>query len=131
MNCFMGARDQDLWPIPDTAADYIPFYVKDSDLPRPSDLWVLLDEDERSINDGFFETDPTGRIWFDLPAMSSHRHNFSFSLDFADGHSEIWRLKDPSSFLVSRTATAQAGNTDLQRLAQATATPRESASNIR
>jgi len=124
MNCFMGARDPNLSPIPDTAYGYVPFYAKDSDLPRPSDLWVLVDEDERSINDGFFVTDPTARIWFDFPAMSSHRHNFSFALEFGDGHSEIWRLQDPNSFLVSRNTTEQASNTDLQRLARASATPK-------
>ena len=33
-------------------------------------MWVLLEEDERSINDGFFVTDPTGQIWMDFPAIS-------------------------------------------------------------
>jgi hypothetical protein len=124
MNCFMGARDPDLGPIPDTASGYVPFYAKDSDLPRPSDLWVFVDEDERSINDGFFVTDPTARIWFVLPAMSAHRHNFSYPLEFADGHSEIWHLQDSTSFLVSRSTTEQANNTDLQRLAKSTVAPK-------
>ena len=71
MNCFMGARDPSLGPIPSTAGDFVPFYAKDSDIPQPDQLWVLLEEDERSINDGFFVTDPTGQIWFDFPAMSA------------------------------------------------------------
>jgi prepilin-type N-terminal cleavage/methylation domain-containing protein len=124
MNCFMGARDPDLGPIPATAANYVPFYARDSDLPRPADLWVMLDEDERSIGDGFFITDPNAGIWFDFPAMSEHRHNFSYVLNFADGHSEIWRLRDPRSFQVSQNETEQAANTDLQRLAKSSSMPK-------
>jgi prepilin-type N-terminal cleavage/methylation domain-containing protein len=124
MNCFMGARDPQLGPIPDTAAGFVPFYAKYSDIPNPSQLWVLLDEDERSINDGFFVTDPTGGIWFDFPAMSLHRHNYSYTLSFADSHSDVWRYSDSRSYQVSMNETEQPGNTDLARLARATATPK-------
>jgi hypothetical protein len=122
MNCFMGARDLSVGPRPSTAGDYVPFYAKDSDIPNPSQSWVLLEEDERSINDGFFLTDPTANIWFDFPAISIRRHNYSFVLSFADGHSEIWRHTDPHTFEVSANETEQPGNTDLARLARATAT---------
>ena len=122
MNSFMGARDPTLDFIPSTASGYVPFYAKDTDLPNPSRLWVLLDEDERSIDDGFFVTDPTGQIWFDFPATSAHRHGFSYVLDFADGHSEVWRHSDSRSFQLSMNKTEQPGNVDLERLARATAT---------
>jgi len=121
MNCFMGARDNPK-PIPSTADDYVRFYAKDSDLPNPSALWVLVEEDERSINDGFFVTDPTAGIWFDFPALSAARHNYSYVLSFADGHSEVWRYTDSRSFRVSMRQTEQPGNNDLARLARATAT---------
>ena len=85
---------------------------------------MLIEEDERSINDGFFITDPTGQIWMDFPAMSMHRHNFSYVLDFADGHSSIWRYGDPRSFQPIVNMTEQPGNADLARLANATATPK-------
>jgi prepilin-type N-terminal cleavage/methylation domain-containing protein len=124
MNCFMGARDPSLASIPRSAAGFVPFYAKDSNLPRPSELWVLLDEDERSIDDGFFVTDPTARVWMNLPAMSARRHGYSYALDFADGHSEVWRYKDPRSFLVCTKETEQTGNGDLARLAHATVTPK-------
>jgi prepilin-type N-terminal cleavage/methylation domain-containing protein len=124
MNSFMGARNLAVGLIPSTAVNYVPFYAKDSDIPRPDQLWVLLDEDERSINDGFFVTDPTGRIWMDFPAMSNHRHNYSYVLDFADGHSSVWRLNDPRSLQVSMNKTEQPGNSDLARLARATVTPK-------
>jgi prepilin-type N-terminal cleavage/methylation domain-containing protein len=122
MNCFMGARDLSVGPRPSTASDYIPFYAKDSDIPNPSQSWVLLEEDERSINDGFFLTDPTAKIWFDFPAISIRRHNYSFVLSFADGHSEVWRHTDPHTFEVTVNETDQPGNADLARLARATAT---------
>jgi hypothetical protein len=82
---------------------------------------VLLDEDERSINDGFFVTDPTARMWVDFPAISEHRHGFNFALNFADGHSEVWRHSDSRTMRVSHPNTEQAGNPDLQRLARASA----------
>jgi prepilin-type N-terminal cleavage/methylation domain-containing protein len=122
MNAFMGARDPTLAPRPSTAGDYVPFYTKDSDIPNPSQMWVLLEEDELSINDCFFVTDPTGNIWFDFPAMSIRRHNYSYVLSFADGHSETWRYKDPRSFQVTMNKTEQPGNADLARLARATST---------
>lgn len=123
MNCFMGARDPSLPPIPDTSIGYVNFFAKDSDLPRPSELWVTLDEDERSINDGFFITDPGGQTWFDFPATSEHRHNFSFTLNFADGHSEVWRHTDPRTMQLSAPETDQFGNKDLDRLARASTIP--------
>ena len=124
MNCFMGARDPKVGAVPSTAGAYVPFYSAYSEILRPSQSWVLLDEDERSINDGFFVTDPTGKIWFDFPANSAHRHDYSFSLNFADGHSEVWRYRDPRTRSVCLNKTEQPGNVDLARLAAATATPK-------
>lgn len=120
MNCFMGARDT-RESIPATADAYQPFFAKDSEIPRPSDTWVLLEEDERSINDGFFVTDPTGKIWFDFPAISTLRHDYSFALNFADGSSMIWHYRDQRTLGVSVNKTEQPGNIDLARLAAATA----------
>jgi prepilin-type N-terminal cleavage/methylation domain-containing protein len=119
MNCFMGGRDPLLAPIPPTAKDYVPFFAKDSelDLRRPSELWVLIDEDERSIDDGFFVTDPTGQKWFDFPATSLHRHDFSFGLAMADGHTDIWFNRDPRTHQLTSNGTEQSNNSDLQRLA--------------
>ena len=118
MNAFMGARDPAVGYIP----NYANHYAKDSDLRRPSSLWVLLDEDERSINDGFFVPDPTGLVWIDFPANSAHRHNYSYALSFGDGHCEIWRHHDPRTRQLTHNRTEQPGNTDLDRLARASAT---------
>jgi prepilin-type N-terminal cleavage/methylation domain-containing protein len=72
-------------------------YIKESDLtlPGPSRTWLLIDEHELSINDGWFFVDMTGaRAFADFPAT---RHNRSFALSFLDGHSEIFKLRDPRS----------------------------------
>lgn len=124
MNSFMGARDPALGPIPVTAGGYVPFFSRASDLRRPSSLWVLLDEDERSINDGFFVTDPTARVWYDFPASTARRHDHSYALNFADGHSEIYRERDPRSSALSFNQTEQAANHDLQRLAAVSTVPK-------
>jgi prepilin-type N-terminal cleavage/methylation domain-containing protein len=122
MNCFMGARDPQLGPIPSTAGPFVPFYARDSDVPHPEQMWVLLEEDPRSINDGFFVTDPTGQIWMDFPAISVQRHDLTYVLCFADGHSAAWQYKDTHTLSVSLNKTEQPGNTDLARLARATTT---------
>jgi hypothetical protein len=118
MNGFMGSRAPGVGPIPPNATQYVPFFSRDSDLRRPSELWVLVDEDERSIGDGFFVTDPSARVWFDFPAISSHRHSFAYTINFGDGHSEVWRLHDPRTRTVNGSETEQSGNTDLDRLAR-------------
>lgn len=120
MNSFMGGRTPGL-VIPVTASKYVPFFTKDSDLNvgRPSELFVLIDEDERSINDGFFVTDPAARVWFDFPTIAPYRHRYSYVLNFADGHSEAWRLHDPRTMSVSKNETEQSGNKDLQKLGRA------------
>ncbi len=124
MNSFLGSRDPDVGPIPPTADGYVLFFAKESEIPRPSETWVLLDEDERSITDGFFVTDPGARVWYHFPAISAHRHNFSYPLNFADGHTEIWRHTDPRTFQVGAASTEQSGNADLARLARASTSPK-------
>jgi prepilin-type N-terminal cleavage/methylation domain-containing protein len=117
MNCFMGGRDPLLGPIPSSAKDYVPFFIKDSELRRPSELWVLIDEDERSIDDGCFVTDPAAHWWYDFPATSLHRHDFSFGLAMSDGHTDIWLNRDPRTHQLTSNGTEQSNNPDLQRLA--------------
>lgn len=125
MNSFMGARDPEMPAVPLSAADkFVLFFPKDSDIRRPSEMWVVLDEDERSIGDGFFITDPTAGVWHNFPAISNHRHSFSFTLNFADGHCEVWRHHDPRTLTVTAKNTDQVGNRDLLSLAKATTVPK-------
>jgi prepilin-type N-terminal cleavage/methylation domain-containing protein len=122
MNGFMGGREAGVGPIPPSAQNYVWCYSTDSEMGRPSQLWVMLDEDERSINDGFFVTDPQAQHWIDLPAMSARRHNFSFGLSFADGHSEAWHHR-PARVSYSSALQSDADDSpDLQKLAAAATT---------
>ena len=62
------------------------------DLDYPSDRYVFLDENERSINDGFFLTHMTTQTsQNDVPA--SH-HDGSYPLSFSDGHTEMVKVQD-------------------------------------
>jgi prepilin-type N-terminal cleavage/methylation domain-containing protein len=80
--------------------------VSDMTSPAPSMNWLLIDEREDSINDGFFVVDMLGypdrsasiRI-VDYPASY---HNRAGGLNFADGHSEIRRWLDPRTTPVLR-----------------------------
>jgi prepilin-type N-terminal cleavage/methylation domain-containing protein len=125
MNSFMGARDPSIAPIPPSAKDYVQFFTKESDLRKPSELWIVIDEDEKSIDDGFFVTDPAARVWYDFPASSEHRHDFSFGLQFSDGHPEIWRLRDPRTRQLAQNGTEQANNFDLEHLASISTLPKK------
>jgi hypothetical protein len=119
MNSFMGARDPSLGFIPATAFRHVPYFSKEAEIPQPSRLWVIVEEDERSINDGFFVTDPEARVWIDFPPISTRRHGMGYDLTFADGHSESWKLRDPKTEKVRKHKTEQASNQDLDRLAKA------------
>ena len=66
--------------------------------PGPSKTWVLLDEREDSINDGFFVVQmegypdkPQSTVMVDFPASY---HNRAGGFSFGDGHSEIKRWRD-------------------------------------
>ena len=65
---------------------------RDTDIRNPARTWVLIDEHEKSINDGWFAVDMSGtRGVLDFPAT---RHGNSFSLVFADSHAEPFKLND-------------------------------------
>lgn len=71
-------------------------FLKESDIPNPSTIFVFLDEHPDSINDGYFLITPgTNEYdleWVDLPASY---HNGGGSFCFADGHTEIHHWLDP------------------------------------
>jgi prepilin-type N-terminal cleavage/methylation domain-containing protein/prepilin-type processing-associated H-X9-DG protein len=69
-------------------------FYKDTDFvqPGPSMTWVLIDENEGSINDTTFCTGPLDpNHWQDAPAT---RHGGGGGISFADGHSEIKKWTD-------------------------------------
>lgn len=78
------------------------FYWEESDVidPPPSRLWVIMDEDDESINDCRMWINPVGERFLDVPGSF---HGSAASLAFADGHSELRKWVDP------RTSQAQLG----------------------
>src|SRR6266699_466785 len=77
--------------------DYVQFFNL-SAIPKPTQIFVFLDEHPESIDDGYFINTAYYWEWIDLPASY---HNGAASFSFADGHSEThrWRVastKPPS-----------------------------------
>ncbi|HIL68304.1 MAG TPA: prepilin-type N-terminal cleavage/methylation domain-containing protein, partial [Verrucomicrobia bacterium] len=71
---------------PVAGQDHYRIMKKQSDLihPPPSQLWVMIDEDHDSIDDGWFGVDMIGKVG--LIDMPTDRHSNGFNLNFADGH---------------------------------------------
>ncbi len=57
----------------------------------PANLWVTVDENPATVNDGWFVCDLGRTVWVDVPASYHHR---SCGFGFADGHAEIKKWKD-------------------------------------
>jgi prepilin-type N-terminal cleavage/methylation domain-containing protein len=90
MNCYLSPIAGGEWKLSDGTVNF----YKDTSFtrPGPSTTFVLIDENEYSINDAYFVSDPAnGNFWQDVPAT---RHGSAGGLSYADGHSEIKRWKD-------------------------------------
>jgi len=85
-------------------------YNKESDMiaPRPTDLFVFVDEHPDSINDGCIVINPsTPTRWQDdLPASY---HNGACGISFADGHSEIHKWLESTTKVPVAMAHNSAG----------------------
>jgi prepilin-type N-terminal cleavage/methylation domain-containing protein/prepilin-type processing-associated H-X9-DG protein len=83
----------------------------------PSNLFVMVDENENSINDAWFAMDMGGgRGWLDVV---SARHGGAYGLNFADGHAEIYALKNVALFqnyTGTAIGTSAAGTNDWKKL---------------
>jgi prepilin-type N-terminal cleavage/methylation domain-containing protein/prepilin-type processing-associated H-X9-DG protein len=114
MNSWLGYNSE-AWDGPGVAGSAGILYKKMSQMlnPSPSGIWVVLDEREDSINDGWFAvsiagapatfggtpTDPGKYIIIDFPASY---HNGAAGFAFADGHSEIHKWRDARTMPVLR-----------------------------
>ena len=87
-------------------------YPKSSDMidPKPSNLWVFMDENPDSVNDAAYavKMDLAGAsaTWQDGPGTG---HGGACGFAFADGHSEIKKWKDSRSTKPSMMATYMYG----------------------
>jgi hypothetical protein len=73
-------------------------FRKQTDIRKPSDTWVLVDENPNSINDGWFvvlakNPPENSLVWRDVPATY---HHDAAGLSFADGRAELRRWTDRS-----------------------------------
>jgi prepilin-type N-terminal cleavage/methylation domain-containing protein/prepilin-type processing-associated H-X9-DG protein len=68
-------------------------YFKDSDMihPGPTSLWLLMDENPFSINDGFMVINFNSFGWTDYPATY---HNKANGIAYCDGHAAIRKWTD-------------------------------------
>jgi prepilin-type processing-associated H-X9-DG protein len=89
-------------------------YYKEADLVNPgaANLWVFIDENPISINDGSFICDPLIQQWVDCPATY---HNNAGGISFADGHALIKKWTDPA-ILVDWNKQVSPGNPGYVRL---------------
>jgi prepilin-type N-terminal cleavage/methylation domain-containing protein/prepilin-type processing-associated H-X9-DG protein len=100
MNAWMNGRSfgdrttVTFWDSPslDTQLEFT-LFRRESQFRVPSQLWYLIDEDEKSINDSMFVVDMTGSAG-GLADAPSRRHGNSYGINFADGHAEIYKLTD-------------------------------------
>lgn len=114
MNCWIGSRYME------TRNQASPFrtFVRDSELAAagPARLWLIIDEHEASIDDSWFlVTMDDSRPFASLPA---DRHQRGYVLAFADGHAEVYKLRDAFTPLTSEPFSPN--NSDWQRLKQVT-----------
>jgi len=88
MNNYVGVGTR-TW----TSPSAYPIFQNYQDMPSPANVFILLDEQELSINDGMFFTDPDHV--YQLIDYPAGRHGWAGGLSFGDGHSEIQRWRDP------------------------------------
>jgi prepilin-type N-terminal cleavage/methylation domain-containing protein/prepilin-type processing-associated H-X9-DG protein len=91
-------------------------FQKETDIvnPSPSQALVFVDEHEKSINEGWFVIDMMGgRGFVDAPAT---RHDGTYTVSFADGHVEAWKLHDEVSKSWMYLPTAPTSDADRLRL---------------
>src|SRR5262249_9186667 len=71
-------------------------FVKDNELTvvGASSLWVIMDEHESTIDDGFFlVTMDDSRPFASSPG---NRHDNGYALNFADAHAAVQKIRDPN-----------------------------------
>lgn len=85
--------------------------------PSPAGLWVLIDENARSLNDAGFAVTMVESKFLDGPGSY---HGFACGIAFADGHSEIHKWKDGRTLWTTGAATYNPTNQDVAWLQERT-----------
>jgi prepilin-type N-terminal cleavage/methylation domain-containing protein/prepilin-type processing-associated H-X9-DG protein len=131
LNCWMNGRTvgdpsgQTVTALDSPLADsglVMRFFRNESQFARPASLWNLIDEDAETINDSMFIVDLS--VKSELADKPARRHAGAYSISFADGHAELFRL---SGFGASRLKMDQAPATladpDWANLSRLTTSP--------
>ena len=108
-NGFVGTTRDEANTRPDEVDYHFKIFNKTTDFAASgvssSDIFVYVDENPTSLNDGFFRCVPDGTSLGDLPA-NNHANSSAFS--FADGHSEIHKWVD--AFLTKNPSPSSTDN---------------------
>jgi hypothetical protein len=114
MNSWMGSRHMETYS---NRGGYRTF-VRDSETAAagPATLWVMVEEHQDSIDDGWFlvtmdDTRP-------FACFPTTRHQRGYALNFADGHAEVYKLHST----IERPGSTGPKDTDWLRLKQVTTT---------
>jgi prepilin-type N-terminal cleavage/methylation domain-containing protein/prepilin-type processing-associated H-X9-DG protein len=104
MSCYLGAD-------PKAGYGIVPI-LKATSIRKPVQTLLFIDEDDLTLDDGYFLYEFVGSEWVNLPGF---RHSNGTVLSFADGHAEYWKWAEGHP---SATETTLAGNAlaDLRRL---------------
>jgi prepilin-type N-terminal cleavage/methylation domain-containing protein len=118
MNSWAGSRTMENEETP-----YLTF-VTDADLSAAptSQIWIIIDESQKTLDDAWFEvTMNNSQPFARLPA---NRHGTGYALNFADGHCEVYKLRDPSTFLaLQKNGNILPSNGDWIKLKHVTTSP--------
>jgi prepilin-type N-terminal cleavage/methylation domain-containing protein/prepilin-type processing-associated H-X9-DG protein len=88
MNCYVGDKTRAY----NTTSRYL-LCNKSTDIKSPVNMFIILDEREDSINDGWFASNPD--VLYQLVDYPAGYHGRAAGFSFADGHSEIHKWLDP------------------------------------
>lgn len=117
MNGWMGSRTMNQPQLSGYESSYRTF-VRESEISvigAASRLWVISDEDPSTLNDGWFlVTMDNSRPFASFPGI---RHQHGSGMAFADGHAQIFKLRNPASVPGTQISAA---NTDWLLLKQIT-----------
>jgi prepilin-type N-terminal cleavage/methylation domain-containing protein len=117
MNSWTGSRSMEGQQ---QQGDFLTFMTEADLAAAPAaGIWIMADEDPSTLDDGWFEVTMDNSAPF--ASFPATRHQHGYGLNFADGHSEIFRLRDPGtlSALQSRKTVTQ-NNSDWIKLKQVT-----------
>jgi hypothetical protein len=93
--------------------------MSDFSVAAPAGIWVFMDEDENSLNDGGLAIGMVRAEWIDWPGTY---HAMGCGIAFGDGHSEVHKWKDASTKVIGRNVNRKlvTGSKDWQWIKERT-----------